>query len=399
MISAYLDRLVDLAVTFAANVQPGQIVALGATLGQEDLARAVARSAYRHGALFVDVSYFDPWVKRARLEHAAEETLGFVPSWYGQRILEQGRQRCARISLAGPAPLEALAGIDPRRAGRDQLPFLREVLEVVNARLVNWTVIPGPTPAWAALVFPDLAPEEAHQRLWEEIGHCCRLDEPDPAAAWRERASELEAVAARLTEARLDALRFRGPGTDLIVGLFPAGRWQAAREETVEGITHLANLPSEEVFTTPDPARTEGEVRSTRPLVLDDGVLVRGLRVRFRAGRAVAVEAEEGAEVLRGRIAVDEGACRLGEVALVDGASRVGRRGRVFYETLLDENAVSHIAFGDGDPALVPERHRSRRNASAIHIDFMVGGEEVEVTGLTRDGGTVPLLAGGRWLL
>jgi aminopeptidase len=206
-------------------------------------------------------------------------------------------------------------------------------------------------------------------------------------------------MAARLGELELDALHFEGPGTDLVVGLFPGGLWETGRGETVDGIVHIANLPTEEVYTTPDPSRTEGVVRSTRPLALADGPVVHGLEIRFVAGRAVEIDAEEGGEILRSRAGLDEGAGRLGEVALVDRQSRTGRLDTTFFETLLDENAVSHIALGDGDPALVGGAEPAPHNQSAIHIDFMIGGDEVDVTGLTRDGGHVPVLRGGAWQL
>ena len=390
-------RLAELAVAVGANVQHDQIVSVSAYLGDEELAREMAAVAYQAGARFVDVTYFDPYAKRARIEHAREETLDFVPSWLGERMLELGRQRVARISLASPAPPDALAGLDPERAGRDQLPFLKEVMPIINERLVNWTVIPSPTLAWAALVYPDLDAAPALERLWADVEHVCRLDEPDPRGAWAARAEELQSIAEWLTELRLDALRFEGPGTDLTVGLFDGARWQTALSETVDGIVHLVNIPTEEVYTTPDPARAEGVVRSTRPLALADGPVVCGLEIRFEAGRAVAIDAEEGGEILRGRAAIDEGAARLGEVALVDRESRVGRLGTTFYETLLDENAVSHIALGDGDPEIAGPESESRRNESAIHIDFMIGDDDVDVTGLTRDGAEIPILRSEAW--
>lgn len=390
-------RLAELAVVLGANVQEDQLVTVGASLGQEQMAREVAAAAYRRGARFVDVTYFDAYAKRARIEHARAETLDFVPSWFGDRMLELGRQRAARISLSGPGPPDALAGLDPDRAGRDQLPFIKEVLTVINERLVNWTVVPAPTLDWAQLVYPDLTGPEALERLWEEIGHVCRLDEPDPLASWAARGQELDEVARRLETAGLDALHFEGPGTDLVVGLFPDARWQTAGGETVGGIRHMANLPSEEVFTSPDPARTDGVVASTRPLALFDGPIVKGLVVRFEEGRAVEITADEGGEILAGRAALDDGAVRLGEVALVDRESRIGRLGTTFLDTLLDENAVSHIALGDGDPSLVRDEDRSRVNESATHIDFMIGGDDVDVTGVTRDGSRVPVLRGGSW--
>src|SRR3954451_11863951 len=206
--AATIERLADLAVGFAANVQRGQIVAIGAELGKEPMVRALAASAYRHGAKFVDPVYFDMHIKRARILNADEQTLGFVPSWYGERILELGRQRCARIGLAGPATPGLLDDLDPARAGRDQLPALKETGIVVNEGTTNWTIVPYPTAAWARQVHPDLSEEEALLRLGEQILHVCRLDEEDPVGAWRERMTVLVGAAERVTERRFSALRF-----------------------------------------------------------------------------------------------------------------------------------------------------------------------------------------------
>ena len=264
------------------------------------------------------------------------------------------------------------------------------------AAKVNWTVVPCPNPAWAALVHPDLEPEAATERLWEQIAHVCRLDEPDPAAAWRARGQELEASARRLDALRLSALRFVGPGTDLTVGLLPDSRWIGGGEHRRDGLPHLPNIPTEEVFTTPDPERTEGHVTSTRPVDVG-GTVVRGLRVRFSGGRAVEIAAGEGAGVLRSRAAVDDGASRLGEVALVDGSGRIGPLGTVFYDTLLDENAASHIALGVGYPVGAGPADAERINQSAIHIDFMIGDPAVTVLGVDSEGRESPVLEGGVW--
>ncbi|HZR92306.1 MAG TPA: aminopeptidase [Gaiellaceae bacterium] len=392
-----VDRLAELAVVVGANVQAGQVVTVGANIGQGKLARAIAEQAYRRGARFVDVSYFDPYVKRARIELAAQDTLDGVPSWYRARVRALAETRSARISLAGPTEPEALRGLDPDRLGRDQLPWLNEWMEVIQSRTVNWTVVPCPTEDWARLCFPELPEPAAVERLRREIAHVCRLDEPDPATAWRARAAELGQVGARVSELRLDALHLQGPGTDLTIGLLPSSSWLSAKATTVDGLEHLPNVPTEEVFTSPDPERVDGHVRSTRPLVLADGTLVRGLEVRFERGRAVAIEADEGAAVLRGRAVQDEGAGRLGEVALVDRSSRVGRLETVFYETLLDENAASHLALGDGFREAVDEDDAARVNRSGIHVDFMVGCAELDVTGITRDGRRLPLLRDGAW--
>ena len=397
MDDATRDRLADLVVGFGANVQHDQIVSVNCEPGKESLARAIAASAYRHGARFVDVSWFDPWVKRARIEHAREETLEFVPEWYGDRILALGDLRSARIGLSGPSAPGLLEDLDPVRAGKDRLPAVKESGTVVNERTTNWSIIPAPTAAWATLVFGDLPAEEALAALEERLLHVLRLDEEDPIAAWRERADTLVAVAGRLTERAFDALHYEAPGTDFTVGLLPGATWQAARFHTVDGIEHMPNLPTEEVFTTPDPQRADGHVASTKPLVLADGTVVRGLRVRFEGGRAVQVDAESAQDTMRTIVEQDDGAGRLGEVALVDRDGRIGKLDTVFYDTLIDENAASHIALGQGFPFLVDESARDRVNESEIHIDFMIGSPEMTITGVTASGERVPVLVGGAW--
>jgi aminopeptidase len=397
MDASTLERLAELVVGFGANVQRDQIVSVTCEPGKEDLTRAIAASAYRRGARFVDVAWFDPWIKRARVKHAREETLDFVPDWYGSRILALGDQRAARIGLSGPSAPGLLEDLDPVRAGKDRLPAVKESGQVVNDRTTNWSIIPAPSPAWASLVFPDLPPEEALAALDERILHILRLDEDDPIAAWRARADTLETAARRLTERGFDALHYEGPGTDLTIGMLPDHRWDAARFETVDGIEHMPNLPTEEVFTSPDPERADGHVTSSKPLVLADGTVVRNLRVRFEGGRAVQVDADTAQDTMRTITAHDDGAARLGEVALVDDEGRIGKLDTVFYDTLIDENAASHIALGQGFPFLLPEGARERVNESQIHIDFMIGSPEMKVTGITSEGERVPVLVRGKW--
>jgi len=391
-----LERLADLLVGFGANVQPGQIVAVSSEIGKEPLTRAVAASAYRHGATFVDVTYADPWVRRARIEHGSDAALETVPSWFGERILRLGEQRCARIALTGPVAPGLLDDLDPARIGRDKSQALREAGQVVSERTTNWTIGPCPTPGWARLAHPELEPEAALAKLEAELVHVLRLDEDDPVAAWRARMDALVGVAQRLTARRFDAVHFAGPGTDLTVGLLPSSRWMSAAFETVDGIRHAPNLPSEEVFTTPDPRRADGVVRATKPLLIG-GATVRGLTVRFEGGAAVAIDAEQGAETLREMTRHDDGGVRLGEVALVDREGRIGPLGTVFYDTLLDENAASHLALGRGFDFAVDGDEVERVNKSQIHIDFMIGGDDVDVTGITADGDRVPLLRAGAW--
>jgi aminopeptidase len=397
MDDGYLERLADLVVGFGANVQTDQIVAVTCEPGKEGLVRAIAQSAYRRGAKFVDVQWFDPWVKRARIAHARDETLDFVPEWYGDRVLALGDARAARIALSGASAPGVLSDLDPVRAGKDRLPAVKESGKVVNDRTTNWSIIPCPTPAWAKLVFPDEPAEEALRKLESHVVHVLRLDEEDPIGAWRARADALETAAGRLSERAFDSLHYEGPGTDLTVGLLPGAHWQAARFETVDGIEHMPNLPTEEVFTTPDPERTEGHVASSKPLVLADGTVVNGLRMRFEGGRAVQIDADTAQDTMRTIAAHDEGAARLGEVALVDDEGRIGKLDTVFYDTLLDENAASHIALGQGFPFLIHESDRGRANESQIHIDFMIGAPELRVTGITAGGERVPVMVEGKW--
>jgi aminopeptidase len=397
MDDAALECFADLVIGFGANVQPDQIVAVECEPGKEYMVRAIAASAYRHGARFVDVAWFDPHIKRARIAHANPTTLDFVPPWYGERVLALGDARAAYVTLSGPSSPGLLADLDPVLVGKDRLPEVKEGMKVVNDRTLNWTVAPCPTPAWAQLVFPDLEPAEALSRLERELLHVLRLDEEDPVAVWRARADKLVASAARMTERRFDALHLEGPGTDLEIGLLRSSRWQAAGFSTVDGLEHMPNLPTEEVFTTPDPERTNGTVTSTKPLVLTDGTAVRDLVVRFEAGRAVEVSASQGGETLRTLTQTDPGAARLGECALVDREGRIGELGTVFYDTLLDENAASHIALGEGFAFLLDEDERQRCNESEIHIDFMVGSDDLTVTGIAEGGERVPVLAQGHW--
>ena len=397
MDDATLERFADVIVGFGANVQPGQIVAVSCEPGKEFMVRAIAASAYRHGAKFVDVQYFDPWVKRARIEHAREEDLDFIPDWHGKRLLALGEIGAARVGLSGPTAPGLMEDLDPGRVGRDRFPALKEAGKVVNDRTTNWTIAPCPTLPWAKLVFPDLSDADALEKLEGHMMHVCRLDEEDPVAAWRERADFLVATADRLTQRGFDALHYEGPGTDLTVGLLPSARWSAARFERADGLEHMPNLPTEEVFTSPDPARVDGTVASTKPLVLMDGTVVRNLNVRFEGGRAVQIDADTAAETMRTICARDEGASRLGEIALVDREGRIGALDTVFYDTLIDENAASHVAFGQGFPFLLGNGDGAQVNASEIHIDFMIGSDDLAVTGLTAGGERVPVLRDGLW--
>ena len=395
-IEQWTDALAELAV-FAANVQPGQLVGLTSYVGKEALTRRIVHDAYARGASYVDVLYFDQWVKRERIAQAPEETLDYIPPWMTERLRYLSDQHAARIMLSGPQAPRAFDGLDPARAGRDLLPYLPETGQIVNSLTTNWTILPAPTPGWAESVYPELDRDAAYEKLWEAVAHVCRLDEDDPKTAWDERAAVLKANAHRITERRFDAVRLHGPGTDLTIGLLPSSTWHAADFRTVDDVRHYPNIPTEEIFTTPDPARVDGYASATMPLELY-GSVISGIRVEFSGGRAVAIDADEGADALRAAASSDDGASRLGEVALVDGLGRIGPLGTVFLDTLIDENAASHIALGNAYELPVEDaKDRKRINTSRVHIDFMIGSPEVAVDGITLDGETVPLLRQGAW--
>ncbi len=397
-----IDAYADLIVRVGANVQPGQQVFVLALVEHVPLVRAVTESAYAAGARNVDVRYVDQHVRKAFIQHAPDEDLSATPPWELVRT-EALLDGAAVIQFAGEAEPELFADLDQSRVGRARpIDGMKIYLRAVNERLVNWTIAAFPTEGQALQVFgePDL------ERLWEAVAQSVRLDEPDPVASWRAHVDKLHRRCEQLNALGLDAVRFSGPGTDLTIGLVPGGRWTGGGIETRDGIAHVPNLPTEEVFACPDWRRTEGSVRSTRPLALG-GTVVRDLEVRFAGGECVEVTASSGAGAVQAQMDVDGFGKRLGEVALVDGESRVGQTGITFFDTLFDENATCHIAYGsavtfglDGLDDLSPDELRDRGiNVSSVHTDFMIGGPEVAVDGVTADGRTVPILREDTWQL
>lgn len=398
-----LQRYARLIVEVGANVAPGQVVEIDAAPEHAPLVRALAPAAYAAGAAHVFVSTYDAHVRRAQADGAPEDWLDWTPPWALARAEWLHEHKGAKISVTGdPAP-HAYDGADPSRVARTRQRVLAErSMALTNGRRVNWVVVACPNEGWAERVFgePDV------ERLWELVARTVRLDEPDPVAAWREHASMLDARAAQLDERRFDALRFRGPGTDLTVGLSQRARWKGTTDYTVDGRPHISNMPTEEVFTTPDCRRTEGVVRSTRPFALP-GMVVEGLELEFRGGRCTAVRASVGEEQFRERLRSDEGASRLGEVALVDADNRVGRTDTVFFDLLFDENAASHVALGaaylapieGGDEMTDEELDAIGFNRSSTHNDVMIGGPGVDVDGIEPGGAVVPVIRDDAWAL
>jgi aminopeptidase len=390
-----LTRYAELAVRVGANVQPGQLVEVIARIEHADVARAVTRAAYQAGARYVDVHYSDQHVRHALIEHAAEDVLSWTPPWLLERAVEIGDERGAIVALTGDAEPQLLADLPGERVGKARmLELAHENNRQVNEQLNNWTVVGVPNDGWATQMFgePDV------ERLWQLVEFCVRLDENDPVAAWQAHVKRIGARARALNELQVDRLVFTGPGTNLSIGLLPESRWQGCESETAGGIPYVANMPTEEVFTTPDSRRTEGVVRSTRPLALN-GQVVKGLEARFEAGRIVEVHADEGEDVIRGQLETDEQAPFLGEVALVDGLSRIGKTGVTFFETLFDENTTCHVAYGSAYAEAVEGGIIDGVNVSTVHTDFMIGGPEVSVDAVLQDGTAVPLLRNDVWQL
>ena len=399
-----LDRYAELVVRIGLNVQPGQVVRVAADLSHAPVARAVVEHAYLAGASRVSVDYSDDLVRRSTLQHAPMETLTTHEPWQLERLRGWGRDGAALLTLTGNPDPHVFDDIDPSRLAAVPMELARESRTLTLGGGVSWCVVAAPNPGWATQVFGE--PDE--ERLWEAVSIAMRLDEPDVVEAWREHRSRLQQRLAALEQLDLDEVRYHGGETDLTVGLIPGARWLSGSLTTRTGVEFMPNLPTEEVFTSPDRRRADGTIALTRPLVMPAaGVLVEDLVVHFEAGRITDVSARAGEAAVRAELDTDAGARSLGEVALVDGASRVRAAGVVFHDTLYDENAGCHVAWGQSFPfaladglELTGEQLFERGlNTSTVHTDVVVGGPGVHVEGRTRDGRVVPIMSDDNWVL
>lgn len=399
-----IGAFADLIVRLGVNVQPGQDVRLSADVDGIEVARAITDRAYAAGARRVLVELADPLLRRSAIAHGAADALTSTYPFELDMVAELRARGAANISLDTVTDPSLFDGLDPRLVVARRADLSHAYMDAMTNGRMPWTVGVVPTATWARLAFgePDL------DRLWDAVAIAMRLDEPDPVAAWRRDLARLHTRRDALTARGLDAVRFVGPGTDLTVGLIPGSVWLGGSAKTPTGLEFLPNIPTEEVFTSPDFRRVEGHVAVTRPVALGAGGIVDGLRLTFAGGRIADAAADRGLELVLAQLDTDEQARYLGEVSLVDGAtSGVARAGIVFRHMLFDENVGPHIAWGEAYSEALPELTEAPRderlaaglNDSAVHTDVTIGGPEVDVDGITADGNVIPILREDRWVL
>lgn len=400
-----LDRLARVAVHCGLGLAPGQQVVITAGIEALPLVRRITEHAYKAGASLVTTLFNDEESSLMRFEHGTN--FDAAAGWLYEGMAAAYREGAARLAITGGNP-GLLSQQDPEKVGRANQAMsraYRPALELITRHDINWTIVAAATPAWAKAMFPGLAEDEALNKLWEAIFAASRADRTDPVAAWKEHDGKLHAWADRLNAMRYAALHFRGPGTDLKVGLADDHLWLGGGTVAGNGRYCIPNMPTEEVFTTPHKDRVDGVVTSTKPLSYQ-GTMIEGISVRFDGGRIVEARATKGEEVLQRMIDTDEGARRLGEVSLVPHSSPISASGLLFLNTLFDENAACHIALGqaystclkNGDRLTAAELEAKGANDSLIHVDWMIGSGEIDVDGITATGGSEAVMRRGEWV-
>jgi aminopeptidase len=402
-----LDQLASVAVNVGLGLKAGQELVMTASTDALPLARRITEHAYRAGASLVTTFYSDEQSVLLRYRHASDASFDVAPGWLFSGMAEAFKSGAARLAITGGNPLLLSAEAPARvgRANRANSIAYRPALELITRHQINWTIVAAATPAWAAAMFPADEPAVALRKLWEAIFYTSRLDEADPVAAWKEHDANLHRRAEFLNARSYAALQYRGPGTDLRIGLADDHLWMGGGTQAGNGIYCRPNIPTEEVFSTPHRERAEGTVTATKPLS-HMGSMIEGIQVRFEAGRIVEARASHGQEVLERMIDTDEGARRLGEVALVPHSSPIASSGLTFLNTLFDENAASHIALGQaytdcirgGEHLSAGELAAKGANESLIHVDWMIGSGKLDVDGITATGTAEPLMRNGEWV-
>jgi len=402
-----LDQLARVAIEVGLGLKAGQELVMTASLDAVPLARRITEHAYRAGASLVTTLYADDEATLMRYRHAPDEAFDHAAGWLYDGMGAAFKSGAARLAITGANPL-LLSNEDPgkvSRANQAVSKAYRPALELITRHEINWTIVASATPAWAAAMFPDDSPQAALSKLWEAIFATTRINVDDPVSNWKAHDAELHKRAGYMNEKRYAALKYRGPGTDFRLGLADDHLWLGGGTTAGNGIYCMANMPTEEIFSTPHKDRADGTVTASKPLSYQ-GTMIEGIQVRFESGRIAEAHATRGEEVLQKLIATDDGAGRLGEVALVPHSSPIASSGLTFFNTLFDENAASHIALGqaytsclrDGDTLTKEQLAAKGANDSLIHVDWMIGSDELDIDGITASGTAEPLMRGGEWV-
>jgi aminopeptidase len=402
-----LDQLARVAIEVGLGLKSGQELLMTASLDAVPLARRITEQAYRAGASLVTTLYTDDETTLMRFRHAPDASFDRAAAWLYDGMGAAFKSGAARLAITGANPL-LLSNEDPgkvSRANQAVSKAYRPALELITRHEINWTIVASATPSWAAAMFPDDPPQTALAKLWEAIFATSRVNNDDPVANWKAHDAELHTRAAYMNQKRYTALQYRGPGTDFRLGLADDHLWLGGGTTAGNGLYCIPNMPTEEIFTTPHKDRADGTVTATKPLSYQ-GTMIEGIRVRFEGGRIVEAHATRGEEVLRKLIATDDGAGRLGEVALVPHSSPIASSGLTFFNTLFDENAASHIALGqaytsclrDGESLSKEELAAKGANDSLIHVDWMIGSGDIDIDGITASGAPEPVMRAGEWV-
>ena len=401
-----LAKYAELTVKVGLNVQSDQRLVINAPIEAIDLTRAVVAAAYDVGCRYVDVIWRDEQLQLIRFEHAPRDSFEEFPSWRVDGLLACAERGDAFLSISGDDP-DLLKGQDSdlvslvmKTEAEKRLPFST----LVSRSAMNWCVTSAAVTPWAARVFPDAKPKEQLGKLWDTIFSACRIDQEDPTGAWKVHIRDLERRRAYLNARAYDALHYEGPGTDLTVGLPKGHLWCGAAETNDAGTIFSPNIPTEEVFTMPHCRRVDGTVASTKPLNYG-GSLIEDFSLTFSDGRVVDVRAKAKKDILSKLIETDDGAGRLGEIALVPHSSPISQTGILFYNTLFDENASNHVALGRAYSICVEggaqmeeaALNEAGGNTSVIHVDFMIGSNEMDIEGITGEGVREAVMKNGEW--
>jgi aminopeptidase len=401
--AASLTRYADAIVRASLGIEDGDSLIVLAQPEHRELSVAIAESAYAAGAQFVEIVNSDPLVTRARLLHGSDNAIGSLSPWSRRRFREVAGSRGALVQIAGDGDAGYLDGVPPERIASDFAGFSKHIAFLRRAQLnlrARWAIVGWPTDYWAGQVYPKLEPLKAKRRLAKDLLSFCRLTDEDGkgTSGWSKHLRTLDRRSKKLTKLDLEGLELRGPGTELDLRFVPGTRWLGGPETLADGRVQAPNIPTEEVFTSPDARATNGTFRCTFPLSFR-GRLIHGLRGEFSNGRLIRLDADsdDDRDFVAAYIDTDRMGRRLGEVALVDSSSRIGQTGRIYYNTLLDENAAAHIAFGSGFGGTRSETPARGVNRSSTHLDVMIGSSKLEVTGLASRGRRIPLIRDGAW--